>query len=292
MIGLFALGTLVLAGFAIADFGSSSNDDDEHEFEIGGDEETNLGNGDDLLDFEQLNSSADNTVMAGDGDDTVLGGGGVDVLFGEEGEDLLDGGDESDLIYGGEDEDTLIGGEEADLLSGGEDDDTLSGDEGEDILIGGEGNDRLEGGEDDDLLVGGVFNQELTPDTLVQIGTTGQVPANLELEDAFDGNDTLDGGEGDDTLVLSSGDVAEGGAGDDVFLIDATSEGDDPAIINDYNPAEDQITVEFEGRLVDTDIEVFSVGDDALIFESGRLVAEVRGAAGQLRLSDINISAI
>ncbi len=145
--------------------------------------------GDIITNIENIEGSAHNDLLTGDGNANKLAGGaGDDRLFGGEGNDELNGDAGSDYLNGGAGNDELNGDAGDDYLYGGDGNDILNGGEGNDYLNGGEGNDELNGGAGDDYLYGGDGNDSLY---------------------GGEGNDELNGGEGDDRL--------EGGGGADTY---------------------------------------------------------------------------
>ena len=158
------------------------------------------------------------------GDDRIEGQGGNDTITGGDGNDFLDGEDSGDSLLGGNGSDTLYGRNNNDFLFGGDGDDLLDGGNNQDRLIGNSGNDSLFGGTDNDRLEGGDGN-----DTLY-----GANPNNFELQ--LGEQDTLVGGAGQDLFIL--------GDENQLYYDDrnATTEGsNDYAVIEDFNPTQDQI---------------------------------------------------
>ncbi|MBI4719590.1 MAG: LEPR-XLL domain-containing protein [Planctomycetes bacterium] len=179
--------------------GHDDDHDDEHgEHDDDDDDEGESGDGDTLVNIENVTGSAyDDTLTGDNAANTLSGGAGNDTLAGGSGADVLNGGDGGDHLKGESGDDTLAGGGGNDNLLGGSGRDQLSGDAGADYLKGGAGDDTLAGGDGSDTLVGGSGK-----DTL-QGGT---------------GNDTLRGGAGDDVLDGGAGnDVLRGGSGKDSF---------------------------------------------------------------------------
>ena len=94
--------------------------------------------GDRLVAIENLQGSAHNDVLTGDGGANVLtGGNGYDTLHGEGGNDRLDGGRHKDFLTGGDGEDKILGGSGDDLIDGGTGRDVIKGGAGDDIIYGG-----------------------------------------------------------------------------------------------------------------------------------------------------------
>jgi Ca2+-binding RTX toxin-like protein len=92
----------------------------------------------------QSASSAQITVLAGDGNDMIATGYGADEVYGQDGNDAL---------YSGGGDDLVLGGAGNDLINGGSGSDTLWGGSGNDTVIGGTGNDALWGGSGSDTFV-------------------------------------------------------------------------------------------------------------------------------------------
>lgn len=212
------------------------------------------GAGDDWLDAQGGNDD----LRGGSGNDTLHGGPGDDTLAGGDGDDVLSGGAGAGLLIGGAGNDLLIGGAQDDTLFGGPGDDTLEGGWGNDVLVAGEGNDLLMGGAGDDTLFG------FTPDA--------------DGRD-IDGADFLNGGDGDDVLVLGSGDIATGGAGSDTFVLGPWIDPDDPAILTDFDPAEDRLSIAYDAQGAVPEVTT-SYDADARglrVFLDGELVAFLSG---------------
>ena len=120
------------------------------------------GNTDRINEIENVDGSAHDDILRGDGEENRLfGGGGDDLLEGRIGDDDLDGGDGTDTVtYAGEDAGVtadLAAGKATDgtgntdtltsieNLTGSDYDDTLTGDAGANVLAGGLGDDVLDG---------------------------------------------------------------------------------------------------------------------------------------------------
>jgi Ca2+-binding RTX toxin-like protein len=156
--------------------------------------------GDTLQSIENVDGSAFDDVLIGNGDNNVLNGQeGNDTFYGGNGADQLIGGNGDDTaLYtnstgrvivnlttgqgaGGEAEgdtlqsienvdgsvfdDLLIGNGDANRLNGLAGNDVLNGGAGADTLLGGDGNDTLRGGSEDDVLSGGEGDDLLIGDT-------------------------------------------------------------------------------------------------------------------------------
>ena len=177
--------------------------------------EADLGAGDDL--FDNVSSTATDTVDGGVGDDRIWAGGGDDVLSGGAGHDLIHGEDGNDAISGGAGDDTLRGGDGADSIGGGEGADILDGGAGDDRLTGGAGNDDIVGGAGTDTAV---FSGNLSDYAVTDQGGGSYVVEDLRAGSP-DGTDLLIGVEwlefADRTLDVAT---AAGGPtpGDDVLI--------------------------------------------------------------------------
>ncbi|MCL4675519.1 MAG: calcium-binding protein [Pararhodobacter sp.] len=199
-------------------------DDDGDQVAGGAGNDTLLGGaGDDWID----GGGGGDELHGRGGNDTLIGGKGEDTLIGGEGNDSLLGGSGNGLLIGGAGDDVLTGGADDDSLFGGADDDTLEGGFGNDVLVGGEGHDLLMGGAGDDTLFG------YTPDD------SGR---------DIDGADYLNGGDGQDVLVLGSGDTASGGDGGDNFILGTWIDPDEPALITDFEPGVDRLTIAYDSQ--------------------------------------------
>jgi Ca2+-binding RTX toxin-like protein len=125
-----------------------------------------------------------------------------------------------------------------DAIRGTSDDDILAGSEGDDVIFGERGADSLFGGEGDDTLFSGSgtgfyeYSYNHLPGNLTQVGDDG---------------DMLDGGEGDDQLWIGPGTIATGGEGADSFraFSNVYEAGSPAAEITDFDPAEDQMQIDF-----------------------------------------------
>ena len=199
--------------------------------------------GDVISNVENVDGSAYNDGLGGDGGANYLAGnGGNDSLWGGAGDDILEGGAGADWLFGGAGTDTLsywssdegvtvnlgdgtsTGGHAAgdtfytveniagsayrDILTGDAGVNRLAGNGGNDELQGGAGNDSLFGNQGEDRLYGGAGDDELQ----------GGEDDDRLLGQA--GADTLDGGSGIDWASFEESD-----AGVTVNLADGTSTG-------------------------------------------------------------------
>ncbi|WP_320055887.1 hypothetical protein [Desulfuromonas thiophila] len=151
---------------------------------------------DDIL----YDSSANDTIISGEGDDTVyLNRGGEDVVELGEGDDwLLVESEHSERIIadGGDGRDYLDGGQNGDVLKGGSGADLLHGNSGDDLLFGDHE------GDCENFILNGATEEAS--------GVKG------DLMDAADGNDQIFTGAGNDFIAAGSGDdLIVTGGGDD-----------------------------------------------------------------------------
>jgi len=243
--------------------------------------------------------AGDDDIEARGGNDTVNGGEGADVVQGQGGADVLNGDAGNDLMQGRGGSDTLSGGDGNDWVDGNDNQDTVDGGAGDDTIVGGLAADVLTGGADDDILVAG----ELLADP-VSTTALGAIRGGATLNDALSGvdigdsvvlfddgaPDVLDGGDGNDALAFGAGDTATGGSGLDDFGVIAG--GDTPAIITDFDSAEDAIFIfdpAFDPGAAASVVTVTDDGADALILLDGTVVARALGAAGKLNAGDISV---
>lgn len=193
-------------------------------------------------------TDGDDNLAVEAGSDTVLGGGGNDWVEGMGGRDWLDGGAGSDTLDGGTGNDTLTGGDDADWLLGASGDDILDGGSGADWLTGGSGADTLNGGEGDDTLEGGFDDDALDGGEGRDLLMGGDGNDRLEGGNDRGEADTLNGGAGADTLHLGGNDLAHGGEGADTFLLDGWIDADNPAVVADFEPGIDHLTIGWDGQ--------------------------------------------
>lgn len=225
------------------------------------------GLSDDWFDNEFLSTDApvqsppDYYISLDDDGDQTAGGQGNDTIVGGTGDDWLDGQDGNDDLMGRAGNDTLIGGRGEDTLTGGAGDDSLVSGSGDGLLIGASGNDVLMGGEDNDSLFGGADNDTLQGgygDDVLVAGTGEDVLFGGDGNDTLfgytpdssgrdiDGADVMNAGDGDDVLVLGSGDTASGGDGADTFVLGSWIDPDAPALITDFDPQSDVLSIAYD----------------------------------------------
>ena len=182
-------------------------------------------------------SDSDDLIGGSDGDDILYGNDGDDELNGDLGDDTLIGGLGDDELYGHSGDDSMAGGEGNDWMIGGEGADSLDGAAGDDRLMAGPGDDLVIGGEGSDVVNGNDGN-----DRLFGVSTGSSIS---EMVDDM-ARDYLNGSAGDDMLVIGANDNAHGGAGADSFVLgDWLGEGE-PAVIEDFDPAEDELVVVYD----------------------------------------------
>ena len=204
-------------------------------------ENDGYGNKDTIKNTENVNGSAF--------DDSIKGDGNANVLKGNDGVDNIQGLDGNDTIEGGGGNDRLIGGDGDDNIKGGAGDDEIDGDTlvtfqaGNDTIDGGDGNDTIRGWNGNDIISGG------------------------------SGDDILLGGFGDDAVMGGAGaDRINGGAGVD-YLEGGFNESDIDKIFFEYDKSTNQIVdVAIVGgfanrdefiALVVLDTELIDKGDNA-----------------------------
>ena len=126
----------------------------------------------------------------------------------------LDGSDNNDVLAGDAGDNVLTGNDGDDTLSGGAGNDTLTGGDGDDILAGGGGTDTIDGGAGNDTNsfagIGAGVSATLNADGT---GTASYGSVN----ETFTGIENLTGSDNDDTLIAvgAANNVISGGDGDD-----------------------------------------------------------------------------
>lgn len=213
------------------------------------------------------------------------------LLQGTEGDDTLSGGIGYDILTGDEGNDDLRGGEEDDLILGGQDDDLLQGDSGNDVLHGGDGADTMIGGAGSDILDG---TSTLDEDALVASLATAKYFSDLSFNfdntsPDTDEGDVMEGRGGDDDLYMGSNDSATGGAGEDFFIGGEWIRPGEPAIVEDYDEAEDVIFYQFEngGAVPTITTSVDAVTGDATVYADGDEVIVVINAGPGFNSSNV-----
>lgn len=158
--------------------------------------------------FENLDGSAQNDQLFGDGGDNVLSGNdGNDLLSGRGGADTLDGGDGDDILQGGGGNDVLDGGDGIDTA------------DFRDINVNAESPEGT--GVTADLSAG---QAGYTAPSGAAI--TDQI-SNVENLTGSQNNDDLTGDDGANLIAGGAGDdIINGGAGDDVLRGDAIGSGE------------------------------------------------------------------
>ncbi|MGC9369115.1 MAG: calcium-binding protein [Paracoccaceae bacterium] len=209
-------------------------------------------------DANTAGGGSDNIIyFAGDGDDELNGEMGHDTLVGEGGDDELLGRSGDDSLRGGDGNDWLIAGGGNDSLDGGSGDDSLMGGRGDDMVIGGAGSDIVNGSDGDDRLY----------------GVSSADHAGKIVDDAA--QDFLNGSGGDDHLMIGAGDNAHGGAGADRFTLGDWMENAGPAVIEDFDAAEDELVVVYD----DSAHPAPSLGLEADPDNAGNMILTLDGMA-------------
>lgn len=160
------------------------------------------------------------TLMGAEGDDTIEGWLGNDLLSGGGGNDLLSGGYGADRLYGNAGDDSLLGGAGNDDLFDSAGATLMQGDTGNDRLVATGGSDTLYGDAGDDLL-----HSRSNP-LFAQTGAS-----------------YLYGGAGNDVLIGTPDDILNGGEDSDAFIAYVTDDAADGATVEDFNIAEDYISL-------------------------------------------------
>ncbi|MEP1243380.1 MAG: cadherin domain-containing protein, partial [Lentilitoribacter sp.] len=147
---------------------------------------------------DDLQETADQTIVGTVNDDVLHGGSGNDTISGLSGDDVVNAGagddrfddtstgNGNDTLNMGEGNDTAYGGDGTDTINGDEGDDKLYGESGNDTITGGEGNDAIDGGTGDDTAV---FSGNWADYTITESGGTYTVVDNRP--GSPDGTDTV-----------------------------------------------------------------------------------------------------
>ena len=220
--------------------------------------------GDTISNFENVNGSAFDDVLTGDGNaniltslagnDTLSGAAGNDSLYGGAGNDVLLGGTGNDRVDGGADIDTVsyaaataavnvslgsglaTGGDGADTLVaienviGSNFIDTIVGNSADNVILGGALNDSLDGGAGIDTVDYATSAAPVTVNLLTGVNTGGEaegdILANFENIRGSVGADSLTGDDYDNILIGGAGaDTLDGGLGVDTVDYSASSAG-------------------------------------------------------------------
>lgn len=254
-------GLLAVGGLAGILGGSDSSTEAETDGDTGG--STDGGTTADIDGENLLLSDFADILETGAGDDTILAGAGDDSIITGDGDDAVRLGAGDDHWYDHNIPNPFYEAPATyDVYNSG--DDTVSGGLGADHLTSSSGSDMLDGGFGDDNLS--------SIDSFAQgVG-----------RDANDSPDTLIGGAGDDSLDGDAGDVLIGGEGSDRFSTafigpyEATETlvEDQRAYIEDFDPQEDRILIDFYNGVDASGDLVFEANDDGtgVVVRIGNLV--------------------
>jgi Ca2+-binding RTX toxin-like protein len=193
--------------------------------------------------------------------------------------DVLSGSDANNVLAGGDGDDVLSGGNGADTLTGGNGDDTLRGGVGADSLAGGAGTDTADysmssAAVNVSLQTGAGAGGDAQGDTYVSVeAITGSA-----FNDVLQGKDgfanVLNGGDGDDTIVSSIGaDTQIGGNGVDTLDYSNSFNGVDIRLFQNSaagGSANGDIISGFENIIGSTKTDTLA-GDDGVNFIHGGL---------------------
>ncbi len=179
----------------------------------------------------------------GSGSASYQTGAGTTIFENFSGFENLDGSAQNDQLFGDGGDNVLTGNDGNDLLSGRGGADTLDGGDGDDILQGGGGNDVLDGG--DGIDTADFRDINVNAESPEGAGVTADLSAgeagytapsgaaitdqisNVENLTGSENNDNLTGDDGANVIAGGAGDdVINGGAGDDVLRGDALGTGE------------------------------------------------------------------
>lgn len=233
-----------------------------------------------------LSGPDDDIAMTGDtaGDDLLTDGSpGPDTLQGGDGDDLLAGRAGDDLLSGGAGNDWLLGLDGADTLQGGP---------GRDVLIGGAGGDRMIGGAGDDFVeAANIIDEDALVASLDGLRSFSDIAFAYALPGLSDQGDLVDLGAGDDTVVVGHDDSVTGGDGADEFALGDWIEGGRPALIEDFDLAEDLITfvTADDQPTPDLTIERDSITGLTTLKADGQAIAVIRNASPDFSLRHVAV---
>ncbi|GAK87470.1 alkaline phosphatase [Vibrio ponticus] len=205
------------------------------------------GAGDDVLRFENVNSTIDIDIDTGTGDDqiyfntttafaaamlastsstnvTIRGGSGNDIIavgsgnytiYGGDGNDTIITGSGNNNVYGQDGDDIIITGSGSDYIDGGIGDDVLRTTGGHNTIIGDRGDDLIIAGSGNDEIDGGLGDDLILADG----GEADNI--SLKSNNSSGGSDTIYGGDGDDKIIAGLGaDKIYGESGNDSIIAD------------------------------------------------------------------------
>jgi Ca2+-binding RTX toxin-like protein/outer membrane protein OmpA-like peptidoglycan-associated protein len=252
------------------------------------------GEGDDVVEFVNVDPGITFDIDAGAGDDKITGSGGGGIIHGGLGNDTLTGSDRADLIFGDEGDDVIDGRKGDDILLGDKGEvsdgftltsrqgfvralvspndgmDTIDGGDDDDVIAGSGAADTLKGGKNNDIVVGdgGLFTYNSPP-----VVTETDDPDKGAGDKIFgdDGEDTLYGGKGDDEIHGGgNNDTIFGDSGIDTLHGDA----DDDTIFGDFgsfrlNAQNKLVPVVQVGGTESGDFIFGDAGDDKLLGGGG-----------------------
>ncbi|WP_114766799.1 calcium-binding protein [Vibrio rhodolitus] len=205
------------------------------------------GAGNDVLRFENVNSTIDIDIDTGTGDDkvyfntttafaaamlastsstnvTIRGGSGHDTIVVGSGNYTIYGGDGNDTITTGSGNNNVYGDDGDDIITTGSGNDYIDGGIGDDILETTGGNNTIIGDRGDDLIIAGSGNDEIhggLGDDLILADGGEADNISIKSSNSSGGSDTIYGGDGDDKIIAGSGaDKIYGESGNDSIIAD------------------------------------------------------------------------
>ncbi|NIY75311.1 cadherin-like domain-containing protein, partial [Thalassospira sp. HF15] len=215
-----------------------TGDDGENVFEGGAGADTlDGGAGEDTLSYYGSDAGvnvdlANGTASGGDAQGDVISN--FEHLDGSGHDDVLAGDDQDNLIWGNDGADTLLGRDGDDVLLGGDGDDILDGGDGDDVLVGGDGKDTLRGGAGNDtasfITAAGGVTVDLVLNAVAGAGGPDKIESIENVTGSFF-DDDLRGNDGDNTLIGAyGGDKIDGAGGSDTVSYAGSYKGVDVSL--------------------------------------------------------------
>ena len=253
------LGASILGAGLIIDMALEDDDDANNDADQGTDTETGNEDNGDLIDValsgngaEFFGTELNERIMGTNGADSVDGGAGNDILNGLVGGDILLPGAGDDTVYGGGGNDQIGTSEGDDRLFGEDGDDLIADEDG----VANSGNDFMRGGDGNDILISDDGFDEQRGD----LGNDLLFAVDADLDEASP--DLLIGGFGDDLLAGDEGDTLTGGEGVDTFAVIYPSNDAGPAVITDFDPTSETLTLEADNQFGTDPVVDIAATDD------------------------------
>jgi len=227
------------------------------------------------------------------GDEAPEDGNAEDERYdGTEDDERFDAAGGNDLVHGQGGDDTLLGGDGNDWIIGAGGQDVLLGGNGEDVIVGGSGGDMIEAGAGDDFVeAANIIDEGRLDASAREAESFSDIAFAYDLPGSSDAGDVIDLGAGEDTVVLGSDDSLTGGEGADQITLGDWIEPGRPAVIDDYDAAEDLLVITYDSERAEPVISIISNenGDAALIEADGVTMAVLSGLSPDQVTSEIRL---